>query len=448
MKQRRKRDIGAGEKSARARSQAAAGTGEKPARARVIAVAGAGGKSTFIDREAEAAVSEGKKVAVTTTTHIYDPRVRTGETDTWTGDERQPVCTADGADFFGTAAGDGKLGPVSAACFRDICARYDVVFVEADGSHFMPAKIPVGREPVLPENTDRLVVVMGKHAVGRPPEAVLQHYGEVRPEWISAGSPLTEGDLRLIAQNCYIKPVRRTHPTLPVSVYLSDLYRSGHADGVKDITLVLMASGFGRRYSRTKNKLLEPFHGESVWARTLQNIRRAADILKKETSIRPHIKLVTRLTEIMERAAGLRMDDLQILYNSMAEEGITSSIRTGTRAALLDGSQGVLFFAADMPYLGGNDIARFIRDFVSSGKTYGCMACRDTAAKQDAGATGVFTSVPGAFRLTDPLVRDRLLALKGDRGAMRIIRRYPWDTYYYYIEKRYLEDIDLPSDLD
>ena len=62
-----------------------------------------------------------------------------------------------------------KLGPVSQDAFRQICSRYDVVYVEADGSRSIPAKIPLEGEPVLPPGTDEVVIVMGRHAVGRPP---------------------------------------------------------------------------------------------------------------------------------------------------------------------------------------------------------------------------------------------------------------------------------------
>ena len=88
----------------------------------VIAVAGAGGKSTYIRQQAERQAREGKRVAVTTTTHIYNPCVQYGIRESWSGDEAEPVAVVRGVAYFGRLQGmDGqpedtqqswKLGPV------------------------------------------------------------------------------------------------------------------------------------------------------------------------------------------------------------------------------------------------------------------------------------------------------------------------------------------------
>lgn len=463
---------------------------ERHARAKVIAVVGAGGKSTYIDRRAEMSAAAGLKTAVTTTTHIYDPCARFGMQNMSGGDETKPVSTVCGVDFFGVPDGGGKLSPVSRESFSDICRQYDVVFVEADGSRSMPAKIPSGPEPVLPRETDEVVVVMGKTAVGRPPAAVVQHYGgnsgagnfEAGAENFgadaescqgSAGAadcalftdPLTEESLQRIAFHCYIQPIRRKFPNAKITYYLSDMYKSGRGKDVRQVTFVLMASGFGRRYSAEKNKLLEPVgiigksrETERLFQRAVLEISKAAALLQDAHQIRTKIAVVTRYPEIMDWCISKRIPGLSVYENPGAEEGITSSIRIGARAACASGSDAVLYFAADMPRLTGGQIARFAEEFIFSGKTFGCMAYRE--------GKDLIRSVPGAFRLTTPpeknqsqlemqsLVRlsmaqpviDQLLSLHGDRGAMKIIRRYPWDTYLFFIEKKFLEDIDYQED--
>ena len=483
----------------------------------VIAVAGAGGKSTYIRQQAERQAREGKRVAVTTTTHIYNPCVQYGIRESWSGDETEPVAVVRGVAYFGRPQGmDGqpedtqqrwKLGPVSPDAFRQICSRYDVVYVEADGSHSMPAKIPLEGEPVLPPGTDEVVIVMGRHAVGRPPRAVCQHYdadrlkvaarsadgGPASDRGTTAGggtasdrrvaaesnpvsdgseasvrdiaadslkaageitapedqepqtpltepqTPLTEAQLRHLAEACYIRPLRIRYPWIRSTYYLSDMYRLGEKEHVTDVTFILMASGFGRRYSGSENKLLADFHGRPLYLHALEHLAKSAQQLRSY-QVYVRIGVVTRYPEIMQQTADMQDPDITFLENHMAEEGITSSIRIGTRKATADHAQLVVFFAADMPYLDAGQITRFVCDCICSGKPYGCMAVRDEIERT------VTTTVPGAFRLDKGQAADRLLALHGDRGAMRLIRQRPWDTYYFYTEPSSIRDIDQKED--
>ncbi|MSS14876.1 putative selenium-dependent hydroxylase accessory protein YqeC [Lachnospiraceae bacterium Oil+RF-744-WCA-WT-11] len=476
----------------------------------VIAVAGAGGKSTYIRQQAERQAGEGKRVAVTTTTHIYNPCVQYGIRESWSGDEAEPVAVVRGVAYFGRLQGmDGqpedtqqswKLGPVSPDAFRQICSRYDVVYVEADGSHSMPAKIPLEGEPVLPLGTDEVVIVMGRQAVGRPSRAVCQHYDAARFETaarsggsspasergtraggspasdrlvaaesspVSDGSeasvrdiaadslkvaggitapedqepqtPLTEAQLRHLAEACYIRPLRIRYPWIRSTYYLSDMYRLGEKEHVTDVTFILMASGFGRRYSGSENKLLADFHGRPLYLHALEHLKKSVQQLRSyQVYVRTGV--VTRYPEIMQQTADMQDPDITYLENHMAEEGITSSIRIGTRKAIADHAQLAVFFAADMPYLDAGQITRFVCDCICSGKPYGCMAVRDETERT------VTTTVPGAFRLDKGQAADRLLALHGDRGAMRLIRQRPWDTYYFYTEPSSIRDIDQKKD--
>ena len=476
----------------------------------VIAVAGAGGKSTYIRQQAERQAGEGKRVAVTTTTHIYNPCVQYGIRESWSGDEAEPVAVVRGVAYFGRPQGmDGqpedtqqswKLGPVSPDAFRQICSRYDVVYVEADGSHSMPAKIPLEGEPVLPPGADEVVIVMGRHAVGRPPRAVCQHYdadrlkvaarsadgspasdrgttagggtasdrrvaaesnpvsdgseasvrdiaadsikaagGITTPENQEPQTPLTEAQLRHLAEACYIRPLRIRYPWIRSTYYLSDMYRLGEKEHVTEVTFILMASGFGRRYSGSENKLLADFHGRPLYLHALEHLAKSAQQLRSY-QVYVRIGVVTRYPEIMQQTADIQDPDITFLENHMAEEGITSSIRIGTRKATADHAQLVVFFAADMPYLDAGQITRFVCDCICSGKPYGCMAVRDEIERT------VTTTVPGAFRLDKGQAADRLLALHGDRGAMRLIRQRPWDTYYFYTEPSSIRDIDQKED--
>lgn len=433
-------------------------------RATVIAVVGAGGKSTYISERAKAYTEEGKKVAVTTTTHIYDPRVCRGilspgqkflrqqeskQQEETQGkqqgkeqqEETQPVMSLYEGDYFGVPTEGCKLGPLSSASYHKICAKYDVVLVEADGSHGMPAKIPHAGEPVIPDNVDEIVVVMGKQAIGRPAAAVVQHLGQTQQTWLLEHTCLGEDQLRSLARHYYLKPLAARYPRARVHLYFSDPFRCGRNLDVTDITFVLMASGFGRRFESGTNKLLADFRGRRLYQHSLEHIIRAADLLQQH-SVCVRIAVVTQYPEIMkwvnDRAFSLAggHSRLKVFENPRAGEGIMASVRTGLRAAAADGSQAVVFFAADMPYLGAEECMRFVWEFLCSGKTYGCMAVRDSEKRS------VTTTVPGAFRIESRAVANQILALHGDKGPMRVIAQHPWDTYLFYVESHSVKDID------
>ena len=67
--------------------------------------------------------------------------------------------------------GDGvsgeKLTGVSPEVPRGMLETYDVVLVEADGSHGLPLKCPASFEPVIPLETDLVIGVAGASAVGK-----------------------------------------------------------------------------------------------------------------------------------------------------------------------------------------------------------------------------------------------------------------------------------------
>ena len=352
----------------------------------------------------------------------------------------------------------------------------------------MPVKIPLEGEPVLPPGTDEVVIVMGRHAVGRPPRAVCQHYDAARfeaaarsaasstasdrrpasdqsstsgrrpaadssPAAVSSAAAggmtasgnqetqtlLTEAQLRHLAEDCYIRPLRIRYPWIRSTYYLSDMYHLGEKENVTDVTFILMASGFGKRYSADGNKLLADFHGRPLYLHALEHLAKSAQQLRSY-QVYVRIGVVTRYPEIMQQTADMQDPDITYLENHMAEEGITSSIRIGTKKATADHAQMVVFFAADMPYLDAGQITRFVCDCICSGKTYGCMAVRNETEK------AVTTSVPGAFRLDKEQTANRLLALHGDSGAMRLIRQRPWDTCYFYTESSSIRDIDRKED--
>jgi xanthine dehydrogenase accessory factor len=218
----------------------------------VQAFIGSGGKTSTIHRRAAAFRAEGKRVFVTTTTHMAR------ETDTIVGDDPTPILRAlresgyamagqaappkenpnspTGATGFSTGEAEivekiEKIGPLSDAVYRAVCAEADVVLVEADGSRRMPLKYPAAHEPVIPENADEIVLCVGLSALGRPAREVCQRLElaeqafeqlRLRPEFaelaLGPDTIITPRHIEAILREGYLRPLRARYPDLPLTV--------------------------------------------------------------------------------------------------------------------------------------------------------------------------------------------------------------------------------------
>lgn len=131
----------------------------------ITAIIGAGGKTTLLHSLAKKYISEGKSVLVTTTTHMLI------EPDTLLTDDPDVIklmLQKNGYAMAGVETGDSKITSLSDNTYNEVCKYADEVLIEADGAKHFPLKIPNENEPVIPDNADRIIVVCGMHALGRP----------------------------------------------------------------------------------------------------------------------------------------------------------------------------------------------------------------------------------------------------------------------------------------
>ena len=99
----------------------------------IIAVAGSGGKTTRVHKLAQYYRSLGKKVFVTTTTHMgLEPGMVLSENleDIRQQLEKQNVC------ICGSPVKEGKIASLPKDIYEQACQLADIVLVEADGSNF------------------------------------------------------------------------------------------------------------------------------------------------------------------------------------------------------------------------------------------------------------------------------------------------------------------------
>lgn len=141
----------------------------------VTALVGAGGKTTAMLTLAEELAKAGKKVIVTTTTHMFPPEEqRYGPV--FSPEDTAGIAAALERTGLAVAAGPmdarGKLTGVSDEQVENFLTLAEYVLAEADGSRRLPCKTPGEHEPALPAKTGLVVAVLGLSSLGRPLEEV------------------------------------------------------------------------------------------------------------------------------------------------------------------------------------------------------------------------------------------------------------------------------------
>ena len=133
----------------------------------IVAFTGGGGKTSLIYYLAEKFSGEGKRVIITTTTHMaWEPE--------------RPFAVAEDAagirqllDQYGyvTAAyhkaGQPKIFGPDREILEKLSGLCDVLLVEADGAKRLPLKVPAQWEPVIPEIAEVVVGVIGLDCIGK-----------------------------------------------------------------------------------------------------------------------------------------------------------------------------------------------------------------------------------------------------------------------------------------
>ncbi len=166
----------------------------------LISIVGAGGKTTTMYTLANELAQRGKRVITTTTTNIFFPRP--SETDTlivaaetatllkminaaWKQHHRVTVAA--------TVIGAGKLAGLQPDQPYELLLKSgaDAVIVEADGARGRLIKAPAEHEPVVPPQTNVVLLTMSAEAINQPLSAEVAH----RPERVAAVAGISLGDV-------------------------------------------------------------------------------------------------------------------------------------------------------------------------------------------------------------------------------------------------------------
>lgn len=147
-------------------------------RHRMLALVGGGGKTTSLYALAHEARLAGRRVIITTSTHMM-PHPALFLTDSTEPAALRAMLEQYGVVTVGDLAREDKM---TGAGNLDVCkAEANVVLVEADGARLRPLKVPAGHEPVIPPQADAVVAVCGMDCLGGAIEVACH-----RPEQVAA----------------------------------------------------------------------------------------------------------------------------------------------------------------------------------------------------------------------------------------------------------------------
>lgn len=408
---------------------------------RAIAVVGSGGKTSLIWRLTEELVQAGKKVAVTTTTHMAMERERPFALD---GEGAETLILKYG--YVLAASIDRqkeKLCALSYEKLKEISGLCDVLLIEADGARKKPFKIPMEWEPVIPEFTDLVIAVSGLDALGktikeaayRPLETAL-FLGKQETDVISCEDMVRavsdkNGLLKGVGDREYrvylnktdalkemenLDKIRRELSDTGIQVFCGSL-----REKKKNTALIMLAAGNSRRFGA--NKLLYKIDGIPMYERTLSCLLKVQEEVLKKTGDFCPVTVVTQYREIGEAA---EKRGARVFYNPDPDQGISFSLKIGLKAN--KEADSCLFTVADQPWLTWESVMGLLEVFWESEKGMACMQ-----SGENRGNPCIFS---GKYY-------DGLFSLTGDVGGKRILNAYPMDIAVYRTEdKRELEDID------
>lgn len=216
---------------------------------------------------------------------------------------------------------------------------------------------------------------------------------------------------------------------------------------------IYLAAGFSKRYGG--NKLLSIYEGIPLYRVLLD---RLTDLLSVRDDV-ADITVVTQYEEIkadVMRDAAANEKTIRCIINPDPSRGISSSLQCGIEAILESdhqtcnesglqsdhrtgnesglqsdhrtGNDFLVCFVADAPKLGENTVDRFLTAFAESGRRLGCIGNGDQMGNP---CVFAYEYIP------------ELMALTGDRGGKRVLKRHAEEVFIFSdIKVEELEDID------
>ena len=457
----------------------------------VIAVCGSGGKTTLCKEMAAKYANENKKVCITTTTNMwFDSDVRNSffQVEKYVvGDEPGKVYYAGNVDEI-----KKKLKPLNEEDYKKLCDIFDYVIIEADGSRAMPMKIPYGVgastanpsrkgelcEPIIPDNVNEIIIVVGMESIGRKIGYICHRFDEfygndkfLSDNKIEPDTIVTEKFIDDFVNHYYYKPLNDKFPNTKISIYKND-YAKPHVGAIDNsvgaklaspfkVCLALCASGFSKRFGN-ENKLLVKIpltklilgdrYDENIFCKdeatqkflkneimiyqlmiekllaTKENVLTKFSEELSSHNLQIEIAVVTQYDEITNDE--VYRDKVTMIKNDRAELGLSSSIKIAVEK--YKDFNAIMFINADLPKLDEAELTRFLYYSIMNNNKMASM----------------FTDIPKNPAYFEKEYFDEILKIDGDKGPRELLDNNIKDLYRYYIDSNQLFEIDTKEDLD
>ncbi|MGM9594519.1 MAG: selenium cofactor biosynthesis protein YqeC [Candidatus Onthomonas sp.] len=196
------------------------------------AAVGGGGKTSCLSALARRYRSQGRSVLLTTTTHMRHTE------EAFCAPDLEPLerrLRETGFLFTGTPVSEGKLGPLPAGQYSALSRQAQVTLVEADGSRGLPFKMPAGWEPVLPPETDHVLVLLGLSGLGQPLAQVCHRWElAARALDCSGEAIVTPAFAARLLELAYLRPLRDQGLPFTVLLNQADAASSEAARALRD----------------------------------------------------------------------------------------------------------------------------------------------------------------------------------------------------------------------
>ena len=365
----------------------------------VISIVGAGGKTSLIFAWARELAAAGKKVVITTTTHMYRPE-RMEE-------EGIRIVAQDDPER------PGKVMAPPSDVLDSLRETANVVLIEADGSRRMPLKWPAPWEPVIPDYTDFTVCVAGLSALGRRTADVVYRADELpdrlKRETVDmnlihavmssrdGGQKGVRGEFRV-----FMNQVDDDTDRLAAAFRLQQIFAVlgiqsawGSLLEVPRIAVILEAAGNSSRFG--SNKLLHIMEDGRPMSASILEAARSVDAYRKI--------LVTQYDEVAAMAP-----DFKVVMNDRPDLGISRSMQLGLKAA--GDADAYMFCVCDQPGITKATLERLIEAYKK-------------------GTAGI-VSLAWQGRMCNPKIfssryKEELMKLSGDTGGRQIIASHKDD---------------------
>lgn len=134
-------------------------------RKKTVCFVGGGGKTALMNLVAAEGARLGKKVALSTTTHIMKPEINYASNM----DEVEALWANGQYAVIGAIDEKNEQKLIfSNDMYVAVKGKADLILLEADGSKRLPCKVPAEHEPVITADCDFVIGVMGMTALGQP----------------------------------------------------------------------------------------------------------------------------------------------------------------------------------------------------------------------------------------------------------------------------------------